>query len=79
MWLVATTQTLALRAGEQHQKARGLSSVPSQLAEARANSLLHTGWLGQLTYSQIFSKRAFLFNQLKSPIWDLWLKYLVKK
>lgn len=48
----------------------GVSSPAA--AAARASSLLHTSWLGQLTCSQLFSKQIFLISQLKIPAWSLW-------
>lgn len=77
-WFVGTIQTTGLSLESSIMQQEG-GSVPLLLAEARANSVPHTSWLRQLTYSQPFFKQAFLINQLKSPLWGLWLKYLVKK
>lgn len=46
----------------------GVSSPAA--AAARASSLLHTSWLGQLTCSQLFSKQVFLISH-KKPSMEL--------
>lgn len=47
----------------------GVSSPHSWLKPEQI--LFHTSWLGQLTYSQLFSRQAFFLNQFKIPVQGL--------